>query len=169
MDKSPPPALFKPSPWGPTPLVKGRCRAATEGIGKGAPVRTLGRMRGQSEEQASLEELCRAGARPRRPIFQGFALRGEFLFHVEKETKDTRGRAQSAEAAAPPLPPCRPSPRTPITGGRVLARFCSTSGAQNLSGFYHFIPGHRALAFQKLKLVRFHIGAWLCRAGDGWC
>ena len=58
--------LKKPSPWGPTPLVKGRCRVATEGIGKGAPVRTLGRMRGQSEEQASLEELCRAGDRPRR-------------------------------------------------------------------------------------------------------
>ena len=163
MDKSPPPALFKPSPWGPTPLVKGRCRAATEGIGKGAPVRTLGRMRGQSEEQASLEELCRAGARPRRPVpllssrrtregelprrgkrswpgprlgapfRKGFALRGEFLFHVEKEPKDARGRAQSAEAAAPPLPPCRPSPRTPITGGRVFARFCSISGAQNLS------------------------------------
>ena len=34
--------------------------------GEGAPVRTLGRMRGQSEEQASLEELCRAGDRPRR-------------------------------------------------------------------------------------------------------
>ncbi len=32
-----PPALFKPSPWGPTPLVKGRCREATEGIGTGAP------------------------------------------------------------------------------------------------------------------------------------
>ena len=25
----------KPSPWGPTPLVKGRCREATEGIEKG--------------------------------------------------------------------------------------------------------------------------------------
>ena len=27
----------KPSPWGPTPLVKGRCPEGTEGIGKGAP------------------------------------------------------------------------------------------------------------------------------------
>ena len=32
--------------------------------GEGAPVRTLGRMREQSEKQASLEELCRAGACP---------------------------------------------------------------------------------------------------------
>ena len=39
--------FIKPSPWG-----------------EGAPVRTLGRMRGQSEKQASLEELCRAGACP---------------------------------------------------------------------------------------------------------
>ena len=31
------PPLFKPSPWGPTSLVKGRCREATEGIGKGGP------------------------------------------------------------------------------------------------------------------------------------
>ena len=126
MDKSPPPALFKPSPWGPTPLVKGRCRAATEGIGKGAPVRTLGRMRGQSEEQVSLEELCRAGDRPRRPIFQGFALRGEFLFHVEKEPmaqatlswpfgpihlEDARGSAQDGHSvsifAHPLEPPLR--------------------------------------------------------------
>ena len=156
MDKSPPPALFKPSPWGPTPLVKGRCRAATEGIGKGAPVRTLGRMRGQSEEQVSLEELCRAGARPRRPVpllssrrtregelprrgkrswpgprlgapfRKGFALRGEFLFHVEKEPmaqatlswpfgpihlEDARGSAQDGHSvsifAHPLEPPLR--------------------------------------------------------------
>ena len=74
-------------------------------------MRTLGRMRGQSEEQASLEELCRAGDRPRRPIFQGFALRGEFLFHVEKEPKDARGSAQDGHSvsifAHPLEPPLR--------------------------------------------------------------
>ena len=94
--------------------------------GEGAPVRTLGRMRGQSEEQASLEELCRAGDRPRRPIFQGFALRGEFLFHVEKEPmaqatlswpfgpihlEDARGSAQDGHSvsifAHPLEPPLR--------------------------------------------------------------
>ena len=64
---------------------------------------------------------------------QGFALRGEFLFRVEKEPKDARGRAQSAETAAPPLPPCRPPPRTPHYGERVPVRFCNISGALNLS------------------------------------
>ena len=44
----------------------------------------------------------------------GFALRGEFLFHVEKEPKDARGSAQDGHfvsifAAAP---------RTPIYKGR---------------------------------------------------
>ena len=104
-------------------------------------MRTLGRMRGQSEEQASLEELCRAGDRPRRPVpllssrraregelprrgkrswpgprlgvpfLKGFALRGEFLFHVEKEPKDARGSAQDGHSvsifAHPLEPPLR--------------------------------------------------------------
>ena len=51
--------FIKPSPWG-----------------EGAPVRTLGRMRGQSEKQASLEELCRGGVLTARPAFPNFA--GEF-------------------------------------------------------------------------------------------
>ena len=34
--------------------------------------------------------------------WEDFALRGEFLFHVEKEPKDARGRAQSAGSAKPP-------------------------------------------------------------------
>ena len=60
------PALFKPSPWGPTPLIKGRCREATEGIGKVAG-RKARRMRGHFKERASLEKSRRAGACPRRP------------------------------------------------------------------------------------------------------
>ena len=113
--------------------------------GEGAPVRTLGRMRGQSEEQASLEELCRAGARPRRPVpllssrrtregelprrgkrswpgprlgapfRKGFALRGEFLFHVEKEPKDARGSAQDGHSVSIFAAP----PRTPLRGTRT--------------------------------------------------
>ena len=56
-----------------------------------------------------------------------------------------------------------PYPRSPITGvtpwaGQIIF------GAQNLSGFHRFIPGHRALGLQKLPLVRFHSCAWLCRA-----
>ena len=38
------------------------------------------------------------------------------------------------------------------------------SGAQNLSGFPQFPSGHWALGLQKLPLVRFRFGAWLCRA-----
>ena len=62
------PALFKPSPWGPTPLIKGRCREATEGIGKVAG-RKARRMRRHFKERASLEKSRRAGACPRRPCF----------------------------------------------------------------------------------------------------
>ena len=81
-------------------------------------MRTLGRMRGQSEEQASLEELCRAGDRPHRPIFQGFALRGEFLFHVEKEPKDARGSAQDGHSVSIFAHPLEP----PLRGDAYLSR-----------------------------------------------
>ena len=53
----------KPSSWGPTPLVKGRCPEGTEGIGTGAPVRTLGRMRGQVPAPSPV------GAHIVRPLF----------------------------------------------------------------------------------------------------
>ena len=32
-----------------------------------------------------------------------------------------------------------------------------------------FTPGHWALGLQRLPLLRFHLRAWLCRAGGGWC
>ena len=116
-------------------------------------------------------QFCRAGACPCRVFSalyfhkarKGSALRGGFLFHVEKKPKDARGRAQSAGSAKPLLPPCRPPPRTPITGDAVLAGFCRTSGAQNLSGWSEFPPGHWALGLQKLGVMRFHSRAWLCR------
>ena len=57
-------------------------------------------------------------------------------------------------------------PPVPHYGGRVLVRLCNVSGAQNLSGFLRFIPGHWALVFPKLWPVRFPFRAWLCRAGD---
>ena len=60
-------------------------------------------------------------------------------------------------------------PPVPHYGGRVLVRLCNVSGAQNLSGFLRFIPGHWALVFPKLWPVRFPFRAWLCRAGGGWC
>ena len=40
------------------------------------------------------------------------------------------------------------------------------SGAQNLSGVPRFLPAHWGLAVLKLRLVRFHNCAWLCRAND---
>ena len=76
--------------------------------------------------------------------------------------RTARGRAQSAVRQSLP-PPCRPPPRTPITGDAVLAGFCRTSGAQNLSGWSEFPPGHWALGLQKLGVMRFHSRAWLCR------
>ena len=51
---------------------------------------------------------------------------------------------------------------------RGRMRACRISGAQNLSGFLRLHPGHWALAVPKLRLVRFHGCAWLCRAGDSW-
>ena len=43
--------------------------------------------------------------------------------------------------------------------GRVPVKNCNISGAQNLSGFLHVIPGHWALSLQKLPLVRFNFCA----------
>ena len=60
-------------------------------------------------------------------------------------------------------------PPVPHHGGRVPGNMSKISGAQNLSGWSKFPPGHWALGLQKLKLVRFHSRAWLCRAGGGWC
>ena len=56
-----------------------------------------------------------------------------------------------------------PAPWTPFTGVTPWAGQ-SISGAQNLSGFLRFLPGHWALGLQKLPLLRFHWCAWLGRA-----
>ena len=55
------------------------------------------------------------------------------------------------------------TPWTPFTGVTPWARQ-SISGAQNLSGFPLFNPGHWALGLQNLELLRFQNCAWLCRA-----
>ena len=76
-----------------------------------------------------------------------------------KSPKDRRGTAQDERSALifalPPAPHYR---------GRVPVRSCNISGAQNLSGFPRFLPGHWALGLQKLPPVRFHFRAWVCRA-----
>ena len=97
------PALFKPSPWGPTPLIKGRCREATEGIGKVAG-RKARRMRGHFKGRASLEKSRRAGACPRRPwvfLFRKSTLvrifcRGGPMWPPARETSSSVGRDDSA-------------------------------------------------------------------------
>ena len=69
--------------------------------------------------------------------------------------------------------PSGPSGHLPLTGGvgpgphyegRPAGKSSRISGAQNLSGWSKFPPGHWALGLQKLPLVRFHLCAWLCRA-----
>ena len=55
-------------------------------------------------------------------------------------------------------------PPDPHYGGRVPAGFCSTPGAQNLSGWCLSLPGHWALGLHKFPLVRFHNCAWIYRA-----
>ena len=76
-----------------------------------------------------------------------------------KVTKGSPGTAQmSADALIFAFP------RTPFYGGRTTVSRCWISGAQNLSDFYRFIPGHWALGLQKLPLLRFMNCAWLCRA-----
>ena len=76
-----------------------------------------------------------------------------------KKPKDRRGTAQDGHFVSIfALPP------VPHYGGRVLVRFCSISGAQNLSGDLRFLPGHWALASPKFQSVRFLFRAWLYRA-----
>ena len=75
-----------------------------------------------------------------------------------KEPKRRRGTAQDGHFVSIfALPPVH------HYGGRVLVRFCSISGAQNLSGDLRFLPGRWALGLQKLPLVRFHTCAWVSR------
>ena len=62
---------------------------------------------------------------PFRLLQEGFALRGEVLSQRWESTQR-------------------------IAGGRVPAGFCSISGAQNLSGWSQFPPGHWALAGWKI-------------------
>ena len=96
----------------------------------------------------------------------GSVVRGEFrrlraasyFAHGGKVTKTPPGTAQDGHFVS-----IFAFPRTPFTGVIPLGGQCP-SGAQNLSGFPRFPPGHRALGLQNLPLVRFNSRAWLCRA-----
>ena len=93
--------FFQPSPWGEGGWPLGQ---TDEGTGFGLPF-------------------------VERTVQLGFALRGEFLFHVEKEPKDARGSAQDGHSVS-----IFAAPLEPHYEGRVLVGFCKMSGAQNLSG-----------------------------------
>ena len=59
-------------------------------------------------------------------------------------------------------------PRTPLRGTRtcwILQHFRRAKFEWRSK----FPPGHWALVFPKLQLVRFYNCAWLCRTGGGWC
>ncbi len=81
---------------------------------------------------------------------QGFALRGEFLFPVEKEPKDAGGRRRGELCS-----PMTAFPQAPITRAPP-EKFSKNSGAQNLSGGPRFLPAHWGLASPKLQRLRFH-------------
>ena len=57
----------KPSPWGPTPLVKGRCREATEGIGKLSAVRLTDEGRDKRRRSSQGLPLIRPSVRTGAP------------------------------------------------------------------------------------------------------
>ena len=104
--------LNKPSPWG-----------------EGAPVRTLGRMRGQILDwvRYTQEEFRRLRA-------------ASYFARGGKVTKTPLGDA--ADGHFVPIGPLTPGP--PITGITPWTLY-SPSGAQNLSGYLQFLPGHWAL------------------------
>ena len=55
-----------------------------------------------------------------RAVLQGFALRGEFLFHVEKEPKDAGERLRMSAPRS-----YLPFPHPPITGDAYLLDFAA--------------------------------------------
>ena len=111
-----------------------------------------GRMRGQISDWIRCAQGSISPPRRRVPFCTG-----------RKEPKSRQGVGAIGRngVAAPASMP--PTPWTPIYGGYPLGGQ-SISGAQNLSGWSKFPPGHWALGLQKLPLVRFHLCAWLCRA-----
>ena len=106
---------------------------------------------------------CRA-RRPRRAVsavFRGGFRRlraATYFAHGGKVGKTPPGTAQDERFAL-----IFALPRTPFTGAPP-EKFSRSSGAQNLSGWSEFPPGHWALALQKLPLLRFRLCAWRCPA-----
>ena len=110
--------------------------------------------------RAKFEWLSAIPAGPPGPGFAKFAAGAVPLPRLALPSKRSRCWIRRRDGC--PHPPASLS-LPPITVAPPLGGQCP-SGAQNLSGFPRFPPGHRALGLQKLPLVRFHFRAWLCRA-----
>ena len=89
---------------------------------------------------------------------------GEFLSQRWERNQRIAGDAADGLRLryAPPrsIGPLSPDP---LYEGRVPVRSCNSFGAQNLSGWSEFLPGHWALSSPKLQQLRFHNCAWRCR------
>ena len=110
--------------------------------------------------RAKFEWLSAIPAGPPGPGSAKFAAGAVQLPRLALPSK--RSRCWIRHKGGCPHPPAS-LPLPPITVAPPLGGQC-LSGAQNLSGFPQFPPGHWALGLQKLPLVRFRFGAWLCRA-----
>ena len=84
---------------------------------------------------------------------------GEWLSGRPESHQRTAGDA--ADGHFVPIGPLSPDP---VYGGCAPASRQKISGAQNLSDFPRFLPGHWALSVPKLRLMQFPFRAWVCRA-----
>ena len=109
---------------------------------------------------------CPAGAReaglghaPAAPFYRVSPCGARYFPSDGKVPKGSPGDA--ADGHFVPIGPLTPGP--PFTGVTPWVRQ-KISGAQNLSGWSEFPPGHWALGLQKFRLVRSRWCAWLYRA-----
>ena len=114
----------------------------------------------------------RQGVSPPAAGEQGSALRGGFLFHVEKEPKDAGGRRRGELRS-----PCRLTPRPPIYGGRQLGSLGSYrkgagGSADTLPLVFRcrWLGGNRELGTPLVESAFVAVGLKLCggkrRAGE---
>ena len=116
---------------------------------------------GQGSAISALRAALRAVALRNAPAG---AVRGGFLSQRWERNQRIAGDAADGLRLryAPPrsIGPLSPAP---LYEGRVPVRSCNSFGAQNLSGWSEFLPGHWALSSPKLQQLRFQNCAWRCR------
>ena len=143
-------ALPKAFPLGGRWLAEGQTDEGTDfGLGSLDTERFRRHLRAKSRPSGGCAPKRACGRSRRRGTFPAMG----------KYPKDRRGTAQNGHFVSIfALPP------DPHYGGRVPVAGSRISGAQNLSGWSKFPPGHWALGLQKFPLVRFHDCAWIYRA-----